>query len=72
MSTSARGIAAAIAVTLPVHALLTLVGGAAVLALLVYIGIALPAVWSAKPARRRAAAAVLHQILDACARAKRR
>jgi len=37
----------------------------AVLVFLIYSGIALPAVWSAKPARRRAAADVLHQILDA-------
>jgi hypothetical protein len=35
------------------------------LAVLVYAGIALPAVWSAKPCRRRAAAAVLGQILAA-------
>jgi hypothetical protein len=68
---SAPGLATTIAVTLPVHVLLMLVGAAAGLALLVYIGIALPAVWSAKPARRRAAAAVLRQILDAC-NAKRR
>jgi hypothetical protein len=26
----------------------------------------LPAIWSAKPARRKAAAAVFRQILDAC------
>ena len=39
--------------------------GLAVLTLLIYSGIALPAVWSAKPARRRAAADVLRQILDA-------
>lgn len=31
--------------------------------LLVFAGVALPAVWSAQPARRRAAAAVLAQIL---------
>ena len=37
----------------------------AVLVLLVYTGIALPAVWSAKPARRKAAAAVLRQVLNA-------
>ena len=36
------------------------------LVLLVYIGIALPAVWSAKPARRKAAAAVLRQFFNAC------
>lgn len=38
--------------------------GLAVLVLLVYIGIALPAAWSTKPARRKAAAEVLRQILD--------
>jgi hypothetical protein len=35
----------------------------AVLTLLVYAGIALPAIWSASPARRKAAAAVLGQVL---------
>jgi hypothetical protein len=50
---------------LPAHVLLILTGGAAALVLLVYIGIALPAIWSAKPARRKAAAGVLRQILDA-------
>jgi hypothetical protein len=62
---SALGIAAALAATLPVHVLLILSGAVAALVLPVYIGIALPAVWSAKPARRKAAAAVLQQILDA-------
>lgn len=38
--------------------------GLAVLVLLIYSGVVLPAVWSAKPARRRAAADVLRQILD--------
>jgi hypothetical protein len=38
--------------------------GAAGLILFLYIGIALPAVWSTKPARRRAATAVLRLILD--------
>jgi hypothetical protein len=33
------------------------------LALLTYAGIALPAIWSASPARRRAAANVLREIL---------
>jgi hypothetical protein len=42
------------------------------LVLLVYLGIALPAVWSAKPARRKAAATVLAQVLGACTRANRR
>ena len=47
MKASARAIAAvaAIAVTLPPHLLLVLSGGIAALVLLVYIGIALPAVW---------------------------
>jgi hypothetical protein len=57
---------------LPAHALLILVAGAAGLILLVYIGIALPAVWSARPARRRAAANVLRLILDSCTQTKRR
>ena len=48
------------------HVLLILIVGVAALALLVYFGIALPAVWSAKSARRKAAATVLHQILNAC------
>lgn len=52
--------------------LLFLADEAAVAALLVYAGIALPAVWSDKPARRRAAAAVLRQILNACTGADRR
>jgi hypothetical protein len=69
---SVLGIAAATAVTLPAHVFLILAAGAAGVVLLVYVGIALPAVWSAKPARRCAAAAVLRQILDACTRAKRR
>jgi hypothetical protein len=64
MKVSAFAIAAA--VTLPAHVLLILSGGAAVVILLVYLGIALPAVWSAKPARRKAATAVLRQILNAC------
>jgi hypothetical protein len=46
--------------------LLIFSGGSAALVLLVYAGIALPAVWSAKPARRKAAAVVLRQILIAC------
>jgi hypothetical protein len=59
-------------VTLPVHLLLVLSGGIAALVLLVYIGIALPAVWSAKPARRKAAADVLRQVLNAFTGGKRR
>jgi hypothetical protein len=67
MKASARAIAAVatVAVTLPTHVLLILGGAMAALVLLVYIGIALPAVWSAKPARRNAAAAVLRQVLNA-------
>jgi hypothetical protein len=72
MKASACGITAAIAVTLPAHALLTLGAGAASLLLLIYTGIALPAVWSAKPARRKAAAAILRQILDACTSSRQR
>ncbi|MGH3178645.1 MAG: hypothetical protein ACRDPF_32820 [Streptosporangiaceae bacterium] len=66
MNASARMITTALAVTLPAPMLLIISGGAAVLFLLVYTGIALPAVWSAKPARRKAAAAVLREMLDAC------
>lgn len=72
MNASHRAIAAAIAVTLPVHVLLTLSGEAVALALLVYTGIALPAVWSARPARRKAAAAVLRQVLNAFTSGDRR
>lgn len=64
MNASARTITAALAVTSPVHVLLILIAGVAALALLVYIGIALPAVWSTKQTRRKAAAAVLQQILN--------
>lgn len=71
MNPSALGIAT-LAATLPTHVLLIFSGGVGTLALLVYTGIALPAVWSAKPARRKAAAAVLRQILDAWTRANRR
>ncbi len=65
MNSSVRVIATTLPATLPVHVLLILSGGMAALILLVYIGIALPAVWSAKPGRRKAAAAVLQQILNA-------
>ena len=68
----ARAVTAALAVTLPAHVLLILSGGVAALILLVYIGIALPAIWSAKPARRKAAAAVLRQVLNACTSGGRR
>lgn len=64
MNASDRAITAALAVTLPVHVLLILGSGIAALVLLVFLGIALPAIWSAKPARRKAAAAVLRQILN--------
>jgi hypothetical protein len=66
MKIRASGVAAAMTAAglLPLHAPLVVAGGIGVLALLVYAGIALPAVWSAKPARRKAAAAVLRQILD--------
>jgi len=70
MKASVLGIAVATAVNLPVHVLLMLAGGAAGLALLIYIGVVLPAVWSAKPARRRAANAVLRQILNAFTRSE--
>jgi hypothetical protein len=72
MKASAPTITAALAVTLPAHALLILGGAATALILLVYIGIALPAIWSAKPARRKAAAAVLRQVLNACTGRERR
>lgn len=42
--------------------------GVTLLVLLVFLGIALPAVWSSRPARRKAAAAVLGQILGALRR----
>jgi hypothetical protein len=73
MKASARAVTAtALAATLPFHMLLILSGGAAALFLLIYIGIALPAVWSDKPARRKAAAAILHQILNLFSRSHRR
>ena len=74
MKASARATAtvAAAGLTLPGHVLLILSGAAAALALLAYLGIALPAVWSAKPARRKAAAVVLRQIFNACTGGERR
>jgi hypothetical protein len=66
MKASALGIIAAAAAAFPVHVLLILLGATAGLILLIYLGIALPAVWSAKPARRKAATTVLRLILDAC------
>jgi hypothetical protein len=68
MKTSVLGISAATAAAFPAHVLLIISASAAGLILLIYIGIALPAVWSVKPARRKAAATVLRLILDACAR----
>jgi hypothetical protein len=64
MKASALGITAALAAGLPIHVLLVLAGVAAGLILVIYIGIALPAVWSAKPVRRKAATTVLRLILD--------
>jgi hypothetical protein len=65
------GIAAA-AVALPAHMVIVLSVGVAALVLLLYAGIALPAVWSAKPERRKAATEVLRQLLNAWGRSKRR
>jgi hypothetical protein len=74
MKASARAIAAVAAavVTMPAHVLLILSSAVTALVLLVYLGIALPAVWSASPARREAAAAVLRQVLDAFTGGERR
>lgn len=72
MKTSILGISAAAAATLPAQVLLILAGAAAGLVLLVFLGIALPAVWSARPARRRAATAVLGLVLDALTRSRHR
>jgi len=63
MNASASKVAVLLTVTLPIHILLILGGGVAALVLLVYAGVALPAVWSSKPVRRKAAAAVLRDIL---------
>jgi hypothetical protein len=63
MNVSPSRVAAILIAALPFHIVLLFGGAAGVLALLVYAGVALPAVWSAKPARRTAAAAVLRQIL---------
>jgi Flp pilus assembly protein TadB len=57
---SATGLLALTAVP---HLLVAIAVGAAVLTVLVYFGVAVLAVWSSKPARRKAAAAVLGQIL---------
>jgi len=56
--------AAALAAALPAHVLMTVADGIGALALLIYAGVVLPAVWSAKPERRKAADAVLRQILS--------
>jgi hypothetical protein len=72
MNASTRAITAALAVTSPAHVLFIVSSEVAVLVLLVYIGIALPAIWSAKPPRRKAAAAVLHQVLNALTKGDQR
>jgi hypothetical protein len=72
MNATASTMTAALAVTPPAHMLLIFSIGVAALCLLAYLGIALPAVWSAKPARRKAAAAVLYQILNALSSHNRR
>jgi hypothetical protein len=56
---------AAVAVTLSANLLLILSGGIAALVLLIYTGIALPAVWSTKPAHPKAAADVLRLVRNA-------
>jgi hypothetical protein len=58
---SASGLLAAF--TAAPHLLIMIAAGVGLLALLVFLGIALPAVWSSKPARRKAATVVLGQIL---------
>lgn len=69
MKTSDLGAAAVLSwATLDSQLSRVIFAGLAVLVLLVYAGIALPAVWSTKPARRRAAADVLRQILGAIRR----
>ena len=55
--------AAVLPSAISVHVMLIVATGAGLLVLLIYAGIALPAVWSGKPARRKAAADVLCQIL---------
>lgn len=64
-------IAVAVAAALPVHLLIIVTVSTGILALLVYAGIALPAVWSARPTRRKAAAEVLRQILTLVAVSRR-
>ena len=72
MNATARTMTAPLVVSLPAHLLLMFSLDIVALFLLVYLGIALPAVWSAKPARRKAAAAVLGQVLNALNGHKRR
>jgi hypothetical protein len=55
--------ALAAAAAIKSHLLLSIIVSADLIVLLVYTGIALPAVWSAKPARRKAASDTLRQIL---------
>jgi hypothetical protein len=63
MNLSASSVVGALSAVLSLHALLVIAGSLGVLALLIYAGVVLPAVWSAKLSRRKAAAAVLRQIL---------
>jgi hypothetical protein len=65
MHVPTQAVAASITVIVPARVLLLLSFEVVALALLVYIGIALPAVWSSRPARRKAAEAVIRQILNA-------
>jgi hypothetical protein len=53
-----------VAATYTPHVISVLAAALTVLALLIYAGIALPAVWSRDPERRKAAASVLRQILN--------
>lgn len=64
----ARAVAALAALAAVPHLAIVIAAGAALLMLLVYLGIALPAVWSSSPARRRAASAVLGEVLDVLGR----
>jgi hypothetical protein len=64
MNASDLGTCAALSMAaLGSHLSKVILAGLAALVMLIYAGIALPAVWSAKPARRKAAAEVLRQIL---------
>ena len=63
-----RTTAVIIIVTFASHTLWAVTAGLMSLAVLIYIGIALPAIWSAKPARRKAAAVILKQIFSALRR----